>query len=178
MHQFHYDYVLKNFNAVKLLFTDTDSLVYEIKDCNVYEQCFKEKHLFDFSGYPKNSIYYDDSNKKELGKMKDEMNGVKIDEFVGLKCKMYSLISYCGKEINKAKGVNLKPRHKEYVDVLFGRKVVRHKIKRIQNSLHRIATYDINKTSLSFFDNKRYVLGDGINILAYFHKDIVKKCLF
>ena len=63
MHQFHYDYVLKNFNAVKLLFTDTDSLVYEIKDCNVYEQCFKEKDLFDFSGYPKNSIYYDDSNK-------------------------------------------------------------------------------------------------------------------
>ena len=91
MHQFHYDYVLKTFNA-KLLFTDTDSLVYEIKDGNVYEQCFKDKYLFDFSGYPKNSAYYDNSNKKVLGKMKDELNGNKIVELIDLKSKMYSLI--------------------------------------------------------------------------------------
>ena len=58
MYQFHYDYVLKTFNA-KLLFTDTDSLVCEIKDDSVYDQCFKDKHLFDFSGYSKDSVYYD-----------------------------------------------------------------------------------------------------------------------
>ena len=68
MYQFHYDYVLKTFNDVKLLFTDTDSLVYEIKNSNVYDQCFKDKHLFDFSGYLKNSHYSDSSNKKVLGK--------------------------------------------------------------------------------------------------------------
>ena len=51
MYQFHYDYVLKTFNNAKLLFTDTDSLVYEIKGNNVYDQCFKDKHWFDFSGY-------------------------------------------------------------------------------------------------------------------------------
>ena len=62
-------YVLKTFNDVKLLFTDTDSLVYEIRGSNVYEQGFKE--LFDFSGYDKDSVYYYDSNKKALGKMKD-----------------------------------------------------------------------------------------------------------
>ena len=55
MYQFHYDYVLKTFNA-KLLFADTDSLVDEIKDSNVYDQCFKDKHLFGFSGYPKDSV--------------------------------------------------------------------------------------------------------------------------
>ena len=49
MYKFHYDYVLNTFNSVKLLFTDTDSLVYEIKDKDVYEQCFKDKQLFDFS---------------------------------------------------------------------------------------------------------------------------------
>ena len=54
MYQIHYDYVLKTFNA-RLLFTDIDSLVYEIKNDNVYEQCFKDKHLFDFSGYPVDS---------------------------------------------------------------------------------------------------------------------------
>ena len=85
MYQFHYDYVLKIFDNVKLLFTDTDSLVYEIVNGNVYEQCFKGKDLFDFSEYSKDSIYFDESNRKKLGKMKDECNGNKIDEFVGLK---------------------------------------------------------------------------------------------
>ena len=85
--------------------------------------------MFDFSGYDKNSIHFDDSNKKKLGKMKDEFNGNKIDEFVGLKSKMYSLISN-NWEVNKAKGVNLMLKHKEYV-VLFNKKVLRHKMKRI-----------------------------------------------
>ena len=104
--------------------------------------------------------------------MKDKLNGNKIVEFVGLKSKMYSLISSDGKEINKAKGINKKLRHDEYLDVLFNKKVVRHKIKRIQSVLHKIGTYNINKISLSCFDDKRHVLNDGINTLAYFHKDI------
>ena len=107
MYHFHYDYVLKTFNA-RLLFTDTDSSVYEIKGDNVHDQCFKDKHLFDFSGYNIDSVYCYDFNKKVLGKMKDELNGVKIEEFVGLKSKMYSLIPCNDKEVNKAKGVNLK----------------------------------------------------------------------
>ena len=48
MYQFHYGYALKTFHNVKLLFTNTDSLVYEITNKNVYEQCFKDKELFDF----------------------------------------------------------------------------------------------------------------------------------
>ena len=124
MYQFHYDYVLKTFDNVKLLFTGTDSLVYEIKDENVYEQCFKDRELFDFSGYDKNSLYFDDTNEKKLGKMKDEFNVNKIDEFVGLKSKMHSLISNDW-EMNKAKGVNLMLKHREYVDILFNKKVVR-----------------------------------------------------
>ena len=76
-------------------------------------------------------------------------------------------------EVNKAKGVNLMLRRKEYVDVLFNKKVVRHKMKRMQSYLHSIGTYNINKINLSCFDDKRYVLDNGINTLAYFHKDIV-----
>ena len=165
MYQFHYDYVFKTFNA-NLLFTDIDSLVYEIKDDNVYDQCFKDKHLFDFSGCPKDSVYCDNLNKKVLGMMKDELNGVKVVEFVGLKCKMYSLIANNDKEVNKAKRVNKKLRHEEYLSVLFDKKVVRHKMKRIQSNLQRIGTYD------SCFNDKRHVFDDGINTLAYFHKDI------
>ena len=69
MYQFYYDYILKTFDNAKLLFTDTDSLVYEIRGGNVYEQCFKDKELFNFTEYPKDSIYFNDSNKQKLGKM-------------------------------------------------------------------------------------------------------------
>ena len=80
--------------------------------------------------------------------------------FFGLKSKMYSLISDDW-EVNKAKGVNLKLKHKEYVDVLLGKKVIRH-------------NYLLNKVSLSCLDDKRFILDDGINSLAYGHKDIFK----
>ena len=110
------DYILNNYNA-KLLFTDTDSLAYEISSKDAYEQCFKDKDLFDFSGYPLNSKYYDSSKEKISGKMKDEFNGFKIVEFVGLKSKMYSSISVDNREVCKAKGVNKKLRCKEYLDV-------------------------------------------------------------
>ena len=100
-----------------------------------------------------------------MGKLKDEFNGNKIDEFVGLKSKMYSLISN-NIEMNKAKEINLKLKHKEYINVLFGKKVLRHKMKRILSERHNIGNYVINKISLSCYDDKRFILNDGINSLA------------
>ena len=70
-----------------MLFTDTDSLVYEIKSEDVYEEFFKHKDLFDFSNYPKDSKLFDPTNKNVIEKMKDEFGGVIVDEFVGLKSK-------------------------------------------------------------------------------------------
>ena len=52
MYDYHYSYIKKNFDA-ELLFTDTDSLTYEIKSEDIYEEFFKHIHLFDFSNYPK-----------------------------------------------------------------------------------------------------------------------------
>ena len=108
-----------------------------------------------------------------LEKMKDEFFENRVYEFIGLKNKMYSLIACNYLEVNKAKGVNLLLRHKEYFHVLFGKKVMRHKVKRIQSNSHSVGTYDLNKIRLSCFDHKRYVLDDGINTLVYGHKDIV-----
>ena len=93
MYDFHYSFIKKHFDA-ELLFTDTDSLTYEIKSEDVYEEFFKHKHLFDFSNYPKDSKFFDQANKKVIGKMKDESEGKIIDEFVGLKSKMYSIKNY------------------------------------------------------------------------------------
>ena len=108
-----------------------------------------------------------------LGKTKDEFNGSKIIELVGLKSKMYSLIAENDLEVNKSKGVNLVLKLKEYLDVLFDKRIIRHKMKRIQSELHSVGTYGINKISLSCFDDKRCVLEDGINTLAYGHRNIV-----
>ena len=58
-----------------MLFTDTDSLAYEIKSEDVHEEFFKHKHLFDFSIYPKDSKFFDETTKKVIGKMKDESEG-------------------------------------------------------------------------------------------------------
>ena len=107
--------------------------------------------------------------------MKDEVKGKIISEFVGLKSKMCSLIDVDGEGNKKAKGANKNVvkniRHEEYLDVSFKEKLIRHKMRRIQNKLHRIGAYNICKIYLSCFDDKRYLLGDGINSLAYFHKD-------
>ena len=167
--------VLKRINA-ELLFTDTDSLTYEVKSEKVYEDFFKCKDLFDFSNYSKGSKFFDDTNKKVIGKMKDEYGGVITDEFVGLKSKMYLIKKIDGKESITAKGVNIATEFNEFKDVLFNKIIIRHKMKRIQAKKHKIGTYEINKISLSCFDDKRFVLDDGVHTLAYFHKDCNKKC--
>ena len=59
----------------------------------------------------------------------------------------------------------------EFKDVLFNKKIIRHKVKKIQAKKHKIGTYEIDKISLSCFDDKRQVLDDGVHTLAYFHKD-------
>ena len=79
-----------------------------------------------------------------------------------------------GKETNTAKGVNIATEFNEFKDTLFNKKVVRHKMKRIQSKKHKLGTYEINKISLSCFDDKRFVLNDGIHTLAYSHKNLRK----
>ena len=110
--------------------------------------------------------------------MKDEYGGVIIDEFIGLKSKMYSMKKIDGSESNTAKGLNIATEFNEFKDVLFKKKIIRHKMKRIQAKKHKIGTYEINKISLSCFDDKRQVLDDGIHTLAIFIKiasQVVKK---
>ena len=67
------------------LFTDRDSLTYEMKSKSVYEEFFKWNELFDISNYSKDLKFFDETNKKVIGKMKDEFGGVIVVEFVGLK---------------------------------------------------------------------------------------------
>ena len=129
-----------------MLFTDTDSLTYEIKSEDVYEEFFKHKHLFDFSNYPNYSKFFDQANMKTID----------------------------GKISNTAKGVNIATEFNELKNTLFNKKIIRHKM-RIQGKKRKMGTYEINKMSLFCFYHyydKRFVSNDGIHMLAYFHKDL------
>ena len=104
--------------------------------------------------------------------MKDESKGKIIDEFVGLKSKMYSMKNIDGEESKTAKGVNIAIEFDEFKDTLFNKKVLRDEMRRVQGKKHKMGTYEISKISLWCFDDKRFVLNDVIHILAYFHKEL------
>jgi len=178
MYKFHYEYVVKKYGSnAKLLFTDTDSLCYEIKTEDIYRDMLQDKDHFDFSDYPRTHPNYDIGNCKVTGVMKDECNGVAAREFVGLRAKMYSLLA--DKEKKTAKGVKRSfvrenIRHQMYVDCLKHEKKTTASFFNLQSKNHVIATTKIVKDALSPYDDKRYLLSDSTDTLAYGHYRIKK----
>ena len=160
MYDFHYNFIKKNFDA-ELLFTDTDSFTYdEMKSKNVYEEFYKWKYLFDFSNYSKGSKLFNETNKKVIGKMKDEFAGAIKIEFVGLKSKIYSIKKIDGKEHNTTKGVILQLNLIILKMFYLIKKLIKRKMKTIKSKKHKLGTYEIDKISLPCFDDKRYALDD------------------
>jgi len=164
MYDFHYNYIKKKYPDSQLFFTDTDSLFYLIKsEKDIYEEFWIDRELFDNSDYPKSSKYFSDENKKVFGKFKDEAAGKVILDFVGLKSKMYSYTMVSGEEHKKAKGVKKNVvkneiKHGDYLDVLNNNKTMHHQMNTIRSESHQINSYQINKVSLSPYDDKRYLL--------------------
>ena len=128
------------------------------------------KKMFDVSDYSTKSKYYDNSNKLVAAKMKDETILVEIEEFVGLKPKMYSYLVDDNSECKKAKGVNKNAvviiSHNEYKCVMLNKKCLRYLMNRIQNKDHRIGTCQIIKIFLCCFDDKIYIQNNGYDGLA------------
>ena len=178
MYDFHYNYIKSQYgDKARLLFTDTDSLTYEIEADDVYQDFWKDKHLFDNSDNPKSSPFFDDANKKVIGKFKDEAAGIPIVEFVGLRSKMYSYMKDNKQGSRTAKGIKKNVikqqlRHDNYKDVLFNKKKMRHTMRLIKSEKHQIGSYVVDKISLSCFDDKRYIHKNGVTSYAYGHNRI------
>ena len=127
MYKFHYKWIVNKYgNDAQLLFTVTDSLCFCISSStDIYAHMYQDKHLSDLSGLLKDSKYYDAENMGVLGKMKDEMGGKNINEFVGLRSKVYSL-KYDGdntiEEKQRVNGINRNSseriKHEKYLNVL------------------------------------------------------------
>ena len=178
MYDFHYNYIkCKYGDKAKLLFTDTDSLTYEIETPDAYADFFDDKEIFDNSDYNKKSRFYFGENKKVIGKFKDEAAGIPVTEFVGLRSKMYSYTLDNKQSKRTAKGIkkniiqnNLS--HGNYKKVLLSEEQIHHSMKTIRSMKHQLASYELNKISLSCFDDKRYIHKNGITSYAYGHYKI------
>ena len=182
MYDFYYNYIKQKYgDKAKLLFTDTDSLMYEIQTEDFYKDISKDvKHRFDTSDYPPNhpSGMPSGFNKKVLGMFKDEAAGKIIDEFVGLRAKLYSYKMLEGEESKKCKGVKKSVvkksiRHEDYKKCLFTGKEQLRKMNVIRSHQHEIYTEEVNKVALCSNDDKRYILENGMHTLALGHYRIL-----
>ena len=182
MYDFHYNYIKSKYaDKAKLLFTDTDSLMYEIQTEDFYKDISGDvKDRFDTSDYPENhpSGIPTGENKKVLGMMKDEVAGKIIKEFVGLRSKLYSFVMDDGGETKKCKGIKKQVvessiRHEHYKTCLTTGKELLRKQNILRSYDHEVYTEEVNKVALSALDDKRHILSDGMDTLALGHYKIV-----
>lgn len=175
VYDFHYNFMLKNFSSkCKLLYTDTDSLIYEIFCNDIYEEIIKPHiHKFDTSNYSPNNPYdIPLVNKKVPGLMKDEAGGLLMSFFVGLRSKMYTFLINEEKCTKKAKGIKYsvvrnKISFQDYVDCLrdYTEKVVTQRT--IQSFAHNVFSMEQNKVALSPYDDKRQLIPNSTDTLPW-----------
>ena len=176
MYDMHYNHMKKKYgDRIKLLFTDTDSLCYDIKTEDFFKDMLDDLDLFDNSEYPEAHMCYNTSNKKVLGKFKDEAGSKIIDEFVGLRSKLYSYKMFDESDsYRKCKGIKKSVitneiTHEDYKECLFSRKEQLRSMNVLRSHLHDMYSEQINKVALSSDDDKRIIRDDGIHTYAIGH---------
>lgn len=189
MYEFHYDFIRQKFDSdhCKLQYTDTDSFLYEFK-CDIYKFIHENNDQFDTSGYPKNNPYgIQQLNNKVIGMMKDEYNGKLIKEYVGIRAKLYAIkvqrdrpTRKKGKIVKltkKGKGVKKNVLKKQISFEDFKKCISDHctlirSQSSIKSSLHNVYTITNEKKVLDPFDDKRYIIPNSYNTLAWGHYKI------
>ncbi|XP_021001758.2 uncharacterized protein [Parasteatoda tepidariorum] len=175
MYSFHYETMKETYGSnIRLMYTDTDSFIYEVQTSDMYADIKNNINLYDTSDYDINNIYNIPLiNKKVLGKMKDENKGRIMSEFIGLKSKMYAYKTEekTEKRLKGIKKQTLKNKitFHDYFDCLFSKKNLYAEMNFIRSKHHNIHSVHQNKLALSFNDEKRHILEDGITTLAHGH---------
>jgi len=180
MYSFHYDYILPTYgpDRARLLFTDTDSLTYHIQTENLHDDMKEDLDRFDTSNFPKEHELFSMDNHRVVGKFKSETAEVAPKQFVGLRSKMYSLYVRDDKPCKTAlKGimksyVKKHIRHQAFLKTLRSKKCTSAEFRAFRADNHVIKTVQISKICLSAFDDKRYILNDGMHSLAYGHHSL------
>ena len=177
---FLYRYVKKKWENVEVLYTDTDSLVLKIETEDFFADISGDvAEWFDTNEYAKDhpavleGLPIVKENKKKIGLMKDECNGKILTEWVGLRPKLYSLLTEGG-EKQKAKGlaksmINKSLRHENFLKCLRTGENQKRKQCLFRSRDHHIFTENMTKVALSADDDKRIVLGNGVDTWAIGH---------
>eukprot|EP00438_Fugacium_kawagutii_P027037 Skav201248 [mRNA] locus=scaffold3106:102205:103722:- [translate_table: standard] len=175
MYSFYYDVLKPKYNDdIKLVYTDTDSYVIKVDTDDIYKDFKEINEYMDFSDYNVEHPNYDKTNKKVLGKFKDELNGKIMTHFIGLKPKSYCYKIYGEKkEHKKSKGVVKHKVHNqlnyEKYDATLNRQLKEEvKFNSIRSKTHQIYSITQTKYALSNYDNKRYWFNDSES-LPYGH---------
>ena len=176
LYAFHYDYMLPLYGPnCKIMYTDTDSLIYHVQCEDIYADMKRDLDRFDTSDYPnRNAQGMPRVNRKIPGLMKDENNGAIMSEFVGLRAKMYALRVLGKDDVKRAKGVkrNVAKRTISFDDYVYCLREEVETIRRqcrIRSLLHEVYTVSELKLALSPHDDKRYVIRDSTNTLPWGH---------
>ena len=174
MNDFHYNFMMKKIKPenLDLLFTDTDSLAYEIRNQDIYKIMKDNKDEFDLSNF-KNDMY-DESNKKVIGKFKDESAESPITEFVGHKSKVYSYLTDNDYNSKKNKGIKKCVMdkfitHQDYKDCLFNKEDKYITQNTFRSYKHTIYTIKQKKKALCYTDDKVYICDDNIHTYSHGH---------
>ena len=176
MYEFHYEYMKQKYDekSLKLLYMDTDSLVYDIKTKDFYKDIAEDVETrFDTSGYEPDRPLPIGKNKKIIGLMKDELGGKIMKEFIGLRPKMYSYKTGEKDEPKKCKGIKKCVVKKtisfeDYKRCLFEGRVIHRSQMMFRSRKHKVKTLEVNNLALSREDDKRISI-DGIDSLAMGH---------
>ena len=198
MGEFWYDVLKPKYgDKIKLLLSDTDSFIYGVYTNDGYEDLYSIREKMDLSGYAAGtplSRFYDPANKKVPGKFSDEKPTEVIDEVIALKPKMYSvltkkLVSRCNKTHDctlacsvghsvTAKGIaktaQKRIRHEDYRQVLNRQSTTMVKSQAIRTYGNKIYSVVVRKRGLSGFDDKKFILDDGISTLSYGHEKLIR----
>ena len=180
MYEFHYDYMVPKYGLekLKLCYMDTDSLVYDIKTEDFYEDNADDVLArFDTSGYCPNRPLPVGLNKKAIGLMKDELGGKIMTEFAALRAKLYSYKVLDGSEDKKCKGIKKCVVKKtltfeDYKACLFNDSTEYRSQLMFRSAKHEVHTIEVNKVTLNRDDDKRISRKDGISTFARGHKDL------
>ena len=177
MYGFHYNHIKKKYgNHAQLLFTDTDSLCYDIQTEDFYNDIRDDvPSMYDTSAYSDNHpAGLPRVNKKNIGLMKDEAGGRQISEFAGLRSKLYAFKIHEGSEKKKCKGVKKRVVKtqitlEDYKDCVFNRNIHYRSMNVFRSRKHEIYTETVRKVALSANDDKRVICEDGVHTLALNH---------
>ena len=176
LYDFHYEYMAPLYrDNCKIMYTDTDSLIYFLECEDAYNDMKHHLSKFDTSYYSENNVYgMPRANKKVPGLMKDENNGAIMTEFVGLRAKMYALRVDGKEDTKKIKGVkkNVVERtitFDDYTRCLNEEIELTRRQSCIRSKLHEVYTVSESKLALSPYDDKRYIVSGSTDTLPWGH---------